>query len=450
MSVSGFPGVVVLRSVHISTTIVLLAALIAGCGPTGPDLPMPFGQSSIGRQQDREAVWIPGSTTKICQLTGQLDRETGGTTLNETGYRFGLYGTDLGSSFEYQGHTQFLFGDTEPTEYFDGFDNRKWRNDEYNDSVAYTMVADPERCLVLEFVTGPSGAYASPELRSASGKPMSLGNFEVPISGFGVDDKMYVFFARGHPRGWRAPYVRSVLGVSTDGGRTFTAIREFSSAKFVNVWAAVADRSLVPDLPFDGAGRVLLVFGSEGGDRYRASQPWLAVLPLSKLAESESTWYFAGLAPGSARPDWSRSEDEAAPLFQSQCVGELSAQWNPGVRKWLMLYACGDPGEINLRQADRPWGPWSPPQVIFGGSGGDGGLVHRPYRDFLSDPGHGDVAGGAYAPFFIPFFRQSSDEATIYYVMSTWNPYQVVLMKSRLTAPSQSKPGFTQPSASAY
>jgi hypothetical protein len=51
---------------------------------------------------------------------------------------------------------------------------------------------------------------------------------------------------------------------------------------------------------------------------------------------------------------------------------------------------------------------------------------------------HEESAGGEYAPFFLPFFRQSGDEARIYYAMSTWNPYQVVLMKSRLTVPAQS------------
>lgn len=427
-----------LRSVRATTAIALLATLGAGCGPTGSEFPAPFGNLSIGRQRD-EAVWIPGSTEKICQLTGQIDRQTGDTTLNETGYRFGLSGTDLGASFEYQGHTQFLFGDTEPTEYFAGRDNLGSRSEQYNDSIAYTLGSDPERCLALQFVTGPAGAYLSPELRSRTGKPIALGNFEVPISGFGLNDKMYVFFALGHLHGQLSPYVRSVLGSSADGGRTFTEVREFSSAKFVNVWAAVADRNLIPELPPDSGARVLLVWGSEGGDRYRASQPYLAVLPLSKLAESGSTQYFAGLTPGSTTPRWTRTEDQAAPLFESHCVGELSAQWNSGVRKWLMLSACQDPRGIDLRQASRPWGPWSEPQVIFNGArDGDTNFMHLPHRDYLSDRGHEELAGGEYAPFFLPFFRQSGAQATIYYVISTWNPYQVVLMKSLMSVPAQS------------
>ena len=410
----------VARNAGRAAVMALLVCLIGACGAWDPGLPSV--PTAIG--PDRQAaVWIPESTSKICQLTGQLDRQTGDPTLNETGVRFGLYGTDLGASFEYQGRTEFLFGDTQPTEYFGGRDNHGWRPHEYNDSVAYTLGADPDQCLVLQFVTGPTGAYASPELRSQSGKPISLGDFEVPISGFGVGNKMYVFFAVGHPPGQpRGPYVRSVLGCSTDGGRTFTELRDFSAARFVNVATAVTDASALPGLPFNG-GKVLLVWGSAGGARYRLSAPCLAVLPLSKLAESGDTRYFAGFAPGSAAPRWSAREDQAAPLFESHCVGELSAQWNPAVGRWLMLYGCADSHGINLRQAERPSGPWSAPQVIFNDARDGRDFMHQPYSDRLSDPGR-ETAASEYGPFLLPWFRHNHDQATIYYTMSTWNPYK--------------------------
>jgi len=424
MMVSRDPGV--------AAVMPLLICLIGACAASAPGVP----SLPTAIDHDRQAaVWIPESTSKVCQLTGQLDRQTGDTTLNETGFRFGLYGTDLGASFEYQGRTEFLFGDTQPTEHFGGDDNRRWRPQEYNDSVAYTLGTDPDQCLVLQFVTGPSGAYASPELRSQSGEPISLGDFEVPISGFGIGNKMYVFFAIGHPPGQpRGPYVRSVLGCSTDGGRTFTEVRDFSAARFVNVAAAVTDASALPGLPFNG-GKVLLVWGSAGGPRYRLSAPYLAVLPLSKLAASSDTQYFAGFAPGSVAPRWSAREDQAAPLFESHCVGELSARWNPAVGRWLMLYACADPHGVNLRQAERPWGPWSEPQVIFNDARDGRNFMHQPYSDRLSDPGREETAASEYAPFLLPLCKHNRDRATIYYTMSTWNPYEVVLMKSSLTVP---------------
>lgn len=48
--------------------------------------------------------------------------------------------------------------------------------------------------------------------------------------------------------------------------------------------------------------------------------------------------------------------------------------------------------------------------------------------------------GGEYAPYVISRFTTGgSGSTTIYFVMSTWNPYQAVLMKStlRLQAPPQ-------------
>ncbi len=51
-------------------------------------------------------------TRKVAQLTGDIDRETGNKTLNQTVKRFEIYGTDLGISFIYNGKLYFLFGDT--------------------------------------------------------------------------------------------------------------------------------------------------------------------------------------------------------------------------------------------------------------------------------------------------------------------------------------------------
>jgi hypothetical protein len=51
---------------------------------------------------------------KVCQLTGEWDRELGRPAFNTTLSRFGLNGTDLGYSFEHNGRLCFLFGDTGP------------------------------------------------------------------------------------------------------------------------------------------------------------------------------------------------------------------------------------------------------------------------------------------------------------------------------------------------
>jgi hypothetical protein len=45
----------------------------------------------------------------------------------------------------------------------------------------------------------------------------------------------------------------------------------------------------------------------------------------------------------------------------------------------------------------------------------------------------GAVHGGAYAPYVVErWTKLQGSELALYYVLSTWNPYVVVLMRSRL------------------
>jgi hypothetical protein len=44
-----------------------------------------------------------------------------------------------------------------------------------------------------------------------------------------------------------------------------------------------------------------------------------------------------------------------------------------------------------------------------------------------------NVQGGDYSPFIIPSFTTGSHgSSTFYYTLSTWNPYQVVVMSSTI------------------
>jgi hypothetical protein len=75
--------------------------------------------------------------------------------------------------------------------------------------------------------------------------------------------------------------------------------------------------------------------------------------------------------------------------------------------------------------------------------GAAGKFIHIPNRnpaDGLAGPviGKGQanpeaVHGGAYAPYVVErWTKVRGSELSIYYVLSTWNPYVVVLMQSRL------------------
>jgi hypothetical protein len=85
------------------------------------------------------------------------------------------------------------------------------------------------------------------------------------------------------------------------------------------------------------------------------------------------------------------------------------------------------------------------PQVLFNATsdGAYGKFIHDPAihpDDALEGPviGKGTqnpagVKGGTYAPYVVErWTKLHGSELDLYYVMSTWNPYVVMLMKSRL------------------
>jgi hypothetical protein len=198
--------------------------------------------------------------------------------------------------------------------------------------------------------------------------------------------------------------------------------------------------------------------------------------------------YFSGMADGV--PQFSRDQARAAPLDLDSAqdgmqpdevhdiVHQMSLTWVESLGRWVMFYGggiirlptpalpncgvlelfarseCGDVnvgnGAIRMRTAEQPWGPWSPPQdVIVGGdpevpgSGqyGPGGVLHHP----------GCAAQGCAAHTQTPYYQQqeygffygtniieqwtrpSAEGVDILWNASTWDPYRVVLLRTRIT-----------------
>lgn len=105
---------------------------------------------------------------------------------------------------------------------------------------------------------------------------------------------------------------------------------------------------------------------------------------------------------------------------------------------------------IYLRTAPSPWGPWSHPVPAFkfpqGFSSDRGACDSRqrlsspnPYHDGNREerPVRSSIVrrngGSSYAPFLLPsrYARVQSDGTLVlFYTLSTWNPYQTVLMRA--------------------
>jgi hypothetical protein len=371
----------------------------------------------VRAQQDQEenisVEYLSGSTVKIAQLVGDYDREQQAPTSNLTESRYGLSSTDLGVPFRHNGRIYILFGDS--------------FGSPGGDAIAHTTDANPEDGIDLTFITDSTGTYKPVNIPG-----ISQDGFEVPMEGISVGGKMYIYHTTDHTD--TVVMGRSVAAVSEDDGQTFSYLYDLSRKHFINVSIVEVDLAVWPGFPLS-TGDGLVLFGSGS---YRQSDVRLAFQPADQIETVQSLRYYIGLDEAGI-PMWSADEDDAAPLFSQPCVGELSVSFNPFLRKWLMLYNCDSPRGINFRTADAPWGPWSEPRVLFDPwlDNGYCHFIHVNWEfqqcDSVHDPGKENTWGGEYGSYQFEELAIGNDSTTtIYFTMSTWNPYTVVLMKSTL------------------
>ena len=375
---------------------------------------------------------------RICQVTGQYDRtgwDGNGTppaATNVTEDAFGIRGTDLGSSFVHQQRTWFLFGDT-------------WRTtDDYPtnlDSIAYAVTPPSPFGMRLEFLRRP------PLVRSPS---IAQDALNVPLDGISDGRWMHVFFSTDYqkPEGFDL-MGRSILARSTDA-MDFEYQWELSSDRFVNVSLArgEVDSAMTAELGWGrGSTDVLWIWGS---GRYRSSDVYLAVLPFAVLGMDAPpdrhrpmwTRFFSGRRDA---PAWSPVEEDATALFPNGSVGELCVRWNPHLSRWLATFNSDNPRGILLHHAEQPWGPWSAsplwllqPEDAYGTymhvSWDHSGTDHA-FDDIIPDRKGGPSGdwGGEYGGYQIADAAESVEQGSrIWWLLSTWNPYQVHLMMSQV------------------
>jgi hypothetical protein len=352
---------------------------------------------------------------------------------------------------------------------------------------------DPPRgCVKLTFAAADSHFLPVRLSEEPNGTSHRLGVFETPVSGVASGVAMYVFFTLRTQKSVVCPRDdgcalgddtvpaggRSVLARSTDG-TTFSKVADVSTAKFQWPVAVVRDIRTIPGLAdqigLPGfTGQVAIVFAAGREDyRFRRGFPFLAVVPLQDLSDMKRWRYFMGLLP-SGQPSFTgdnsglNNELNAVPLPPfgheraagrgqppyHQCVGEFSAAYIEPWKKWAMLYACNDVRNdgfnkdnvrgIYLRIANTPWGPWSGPKLIFRPSEGYCYFMYSANPCPSGAPNPNDLGmkdekgtlfwGGEYAPMLLPTYTTvEGDTTNLYFLMSTWNPYQVVLMRTRIT-----------------
>jgi Domain of unknown function (DUF4185) len=449
-----------------------------------------------------------GASTKVCQLIGDVDWETGMPTAAQTETNFALHSVDLGFPVDTSpGNLYLLFGDAfaktpKPPPYT--LANPEYINEHPANSIvtvppddalgwtSRTAAPDSKDCLGLQLETKTPNRYAHPTVEP----PIQQGSFNVPSGGVFLNNTFYAFFWTDHclipsgltpnpvaPLRLPAPSAacpeipennslgRSVLAAATPpnildfqwtippGGLLF---RNMPSG-FNYVSAAAKAPDIPPGLTMPQGA--IAVFGVP---RYRASIPYLALAPQDTFGDPQTWWFFTGSDATNSywvtRQQWESGQNTAgewvppaaAEIFQAtpageRCVGEHLVTWNAVLRTWLLLYTC-TPLSVEARFAPEPWGPWSAPIIILDAvqdpdvgctlimSLAGCGSQPSPYPPF---PGGASVPGAFYAPFVLDRFTQEEPtpfpkpgpqpkRARIYWLLSTWNPYTVVVMQSTL------------------
>lgn len=409
------------------------------------------GESVFSYHRRPDGVWLRSSclrvidshfevakncSTKVAQITGELDATPapGGerrASLSRSLSTAGIRGTDLGVRFEHDGRSFLLFGDTH-------WAKRPWLMT--RDAIA--EVHDGEL---------PQVRFHGSPLRISSG---TMREYDVPLDAISHGGELYGIFSADHFRN-RVVMGRSVLARAVDPALRldparrnhpvrFRTLATLSERYFINVAAQLRPAAEVPGCA--GDGDVALLWGT---GTYRASEVRLAMLDAAALAQlagarSRVPTAKLGLRYWAGNGQWSTDEGAAVALFSPGAIGELSVRWVPAVGRYLLLAAAGpdDPigPAISLRWADSPAGPWTPRlrllDWVAGGMSPD--VCARFLKSSSDDPVSDAIfgvqsrgLGSAYAPYFFDA-RLDGDELVLRYTMSTWNPYQVVLMEHRL------------------
>jgi hypothetical protein len=416
-----------------------------------------------------------GASEKVCQLTGDLDWETGRPTAARTLTNFGLGATDLGYPVEHNGKLILLFGDSRPNNHPAGALEEAPPDDAVGVTTRIAPPGDDGRCLDMVLHTKPGATKVAAPPTVVGPVAIKQGSFNVPSGGVSAGGSLCAFFWTNHcfvPTPLQpspdAPLARppprpncrendgfnsigsAVLAHSEDDGRTFAHAVEMPVGF---VYATAVNTRLAANIP-DDQRLGILVFAVP---RYRASVPYLAQASAESLADP-TTWRFFVGRDANGGPKWTTSAEWSrgagsvrgwkppgeAELFAppESCVGEFSITWNRPLGLWLMLYNCKS--TVFALVAPAPWGPWSEQTRILSHDDPiDCHLVMMPagcgnLRNFWPKRREDGkfVAGGLYAPFVLNRFTTAGGgpgrSSTIYWVVSTWNPYEVVVMRTVL------------------
>jgi hypothetical protein len=326
---------------------------------------------------------------------------TGPDSPNETIKRFAITGTDLGIMWDNgdSANRQVLmaFGDTNG---YCGIPNKQWR---YNtlfrsqDGALSKTVAVPDGVVANKYSGSPvwKAGISKQIVNSIGQAPEETGI--IPTAGISAGNKQYLNFMSiknwDSPGSWSTNF--SAIAMSPDNGETWGVypgtIRTPSAGNENFQMGAFLKPG--PGDPY------IYSYGTPNG---RAGAAFVSRVAPALVPDLTKYEYWNG-----DNGSWVPGNPAAATPVIPGPVGEMSAQWNTYLNQYLVLYCNGGSNDVVMRTAPAPQGPWSGEQRLVTSS---------------------EIPGGIYAPLLHPW----STGKELYYNLSLWSAYNVMLMKTTL------------------
>jgi len=378
------------------------AAVIPGPNPPGAGNQQPQPVPNAATIQPPAPPAPDAVTAPATSLVGWVN---GPNSPNNTLQRFGVAGADLGIMWDNgdPGNDQVLiaFGDTF------GYCSVRGQH-RYN-----AMFRSQDRSL-SHGIDVPSGSVydthsGSPEWQAGFSKQiinrLGVAPTEVaiiPTAGISVGRTQYVNFMSikdwGNPGEWSTNF--SAIAMSPDNGQNWWiypgTIRTPAADSISGVPYAAGNENFQQGAFIRPGDGYVYSFGTPSG---RSGPAFLARVPQGFVPDLSKYEYWDG---GSWIPN---NPSAATPVIPGP-VGEMSAQYNTYLKQYLALY-CKDSGDVVERTAPAPQGPWGPEQPIVTSA---------------------QMPGGIYAPYLHPW----STGKELYFNLSLWSAYSVMLMHTVL------------------
>lgn len=316
--------------------------------------------------------------------------ETGEYSINQTKTNYGIGGTDLGISFNFEDKTFIAFGDTFLNEGMQG----GWRSN----VLAVTTDRDYTDGILFDYMVAVPGSKNAKEL-IRSRKMDNVEMTTIPTGGIAIGDTLYLSYMSvrhwGDPGEWECNY--GSIAKSVDGGDNWEPLETLR-------WPGDSCFcQMVPVITDD----YVYVIGITGGRRGPAK---MMRVPVDDYEDFNAYEYLMGYDE-QGNPLYETGEEAMYTAYNvlPKAVGEMSVMYSDYLEEWLVTYMDGK-ADMVMRSAKNIYGPFSNPVIIAA------------QKDFPS----------LYGAFMNPKWV-SEDGTKLAFMMSLFDPvYNVILMEMEL------------------